>query len=101
MFDYFHLKRAQLGGKTRILCKKDMSLGVSPRALGLGKSAEGKNYEFRYTDLVFPSGIGIFKDTVATFSWGKVPRVFAIECKENADQYRVFFDTLWDLSQKP
>ena len=44
----------------------------------------------------FPAGISIFKkDTVATFTWGEPPRLFAIVSKENEEEYRTYFLTLW------
>jgi hypothetical protein len=55
-------------------------------------------YEFRTTKQQFPAGVAIAKDMVATFNWGKVPRVFVIVCKDNAEQYRKFFYSLWEKS---
>ncbi len=91
MFQKFHQKRGELGFKAKILCHKDDNL--TQKKMNYNKT---KLYEFRTTKQVIPTGIAIFKDTVATYNWGKVPRVFAIICKENADQYRKFFYHLWD-----
>jgi len=48
--------------------------------------------------VTLPTGIIICRDIVATFNWGKIPRVFVIICKENAEHYRKFFYELWNKS---
>jgi hypothetical protein len=53
------------------------------------------NYEFKLTQQELPAGIAIIKDKVATFNWGREPRVFVIKCKENAQQYKRFFNNIW------
>ncbi len=93
MFQKFHQKRSEKHAKARILCNiKDrltqQKMNYSDTAL----------YEFRVTNQILPTGIAIVKDIVATFNWGKKPRVFAIICKENADQYRRFFYSVWHKS---
>lgn len=91
MFQDFHKKRGERGIKAKIL---------SPERKELVKKGmnfpQTKHYEFRETKHILPTGISISGDVVATFSWGKIPRVFAIICKENAEQYRKFFYDIWD-----
>ena len=90
MFQKFHQKRAEKGFKAKILCNVDDKLTQNK----MNYSKTGL-YEFKTTNQIIPTGIAIFQDIVATYNWGKVPRVFVIICKENADQYRKFFYDLW------
>jgi len=94
LFDRYHERRAKTGGKSNILISRNDSLNK----IRLSKSLH-KLYEFRSTTSPFPSGISIFKDMVATFSWGDTPRLFAIKSKENAEEYRKFFYSLWDKAK--
>jgi len=95
MFRKVHQKRAEKGIKAKILAnvndkstKKHMNFSDLPL------------YEFRTTNQIMPTGVGIYGDVVATVNWGKIPRVFAIHCKENADQYRKFFYDVWNKAKK-
>jgi len=91
MFNDFHKKRAEKGIKAKILSSEKKELVKK----GMNFS-QTKNYEFRSTNHILPTGISISGDVVATFSWGKTPRVFAIICKENAEQYKKFFYDIWN-----
>ena len=95
LFDRYHEKRARTGGKSKILVSPKDILNKQRLAKPLHKL-----YEFRITKSPFPAGISIFKDIVATFSWGNPPRLFAIKCKENADEYKRFFYELWKKTEK-
>ncbi len=95
IFKNFHMKRAEKKVKAKILSNnkklaKEDNVNFSKTGL----------YEFRTTNLTLPTGITICRDIVATFNWGKIPRVFVIICKENADQYRKFFYESWNNSKK-
>lgn len=57
-------------------------------------------YEIREIPLQLPSSLVIFKDTVAITSWEKSIRLFAIICKDVADQYKQFFHDLWNSAKK-
>lgn len=90
MFQKFHLMRAEKGARAKILC--NISDKITQQKMNYSNT---KLYEFRTTSQILPTGIAIVKDTVATLNWGKTPRVFAITCKENAEQYRRFFYYVW------
>jgi len=90
----FHQKRNEKGVRARILSnltniEKRKEVDYSDTGL----------YEFRITKQTFPTGILIFQDIVATISWGKTPRIFSIESKENTDHYRKFFESLWETAK--
>jgi len=92
-YQFFPQQRAKKGIKAKILCNsKDI---LTQKKMNY---SDTKLYEFRKTNQTLPAGIAIFKDTVATFSWKKTPRVFVLICKENADQYRKFFYETWKKS---
>ena len=95
LFDKFHHKRAVQGGKSKLLFRLNDKINKHRMAQPLHKL-----YEFRMTSQAFPSGVSIFKDTVATFTWDKIPRVFAITSKENANEYKSFFYALWEKAKK-
>lgn len=89
-FHKFHQRRAEKKVRARILAniqdrKVRSKLDFSDTPL----------YEFRLTDQQLPASHAIFRDTVAFFHWGKTPRVFVMVCRDNADQYRKFFDAVW------
>ena len=89
-FRKFHQQRAKKGVKAKILTTNKKYVGHKD----VDFSKSGK-YEMRFTNMALPSGIAIFKDTVATFVWGKVPYVFSIQNATNAEQYRRFFKEIW------
>ncbi len=93
-FQNFHLKRAERGIKAKILSNEKDRLTQSKM-----NYSKTKFYEFKTTRQTLPAGIAIFKDTVATFNWGEIPRVFVVICKENAEQYRKFFYEIWSKSK--
>jgi len=90
----FHQKRAEKGANAKILYHfkgEDVRNKFDFSKTGL--------YEIRQTNTVLPTGIGIFQDTVVTLTWGETPKIFAIVCKENAEQYRNFFYDIWKDSK--
>lgn len=94
-FIKFHRERAKKGVIAKILTTNKNYIDNS----NVDFSNSGK-YEMRYINMTLPSGIAIFKDTVATFVWGKVPYVFSIRNAVNAEQYRKFFKELWKIAKK-
>jgi len=57
-------------------------------------------YELREIVFDSPTGLMVFKDTVAIMTWGKTIRVFVIICQEVVDQYKKFFYELWKGARK-
>lgn len=94
LLDKFHRLRAEQGARAKILCTpRDV---VNVRKL---KYPRNRAYEFRVSKYPFPPSVSIFKETVATFIWSDVPRVFVIISPENAEHYRRFFLSLWRESR--
>jgi sugar-specific transcriptional regulator TrmB len=87
----FHKERAGRGIKVKILCNEGDMLNKRVKVKGV--------YEFRASPIVVPNNVTIFKDTVAYYHWGDPPKVFAINCKEIADDYRKFFYDVWKKSK--
>lgn len=93
MFQAFHHNRAEKQIKAKILANiKDKEIQEKMNY------SNTKFYEFRTTKQILPTGIVIANDIVATFNWGKKPRVFVTICKENAGHYRKFFYSIWKTS---
>ncbi len=92
-FHKFHQNRAKKGIKAKIIANEKDALTQQKM-----NYSDTKLYEFRTTKQTIPAGIAIVKDTVATFNWGENPKVFAITCRENAEQYRKFFYEVWNNS---
>jgi sugar-specific transcriptional regulator TrmB len=91
LFKKFHQQRAEKGIKAKVITN-DKNL-ESQKHVNLSETGL---YEFKTVDVVLPTGIAISGDCVATFVWGKSPRIFSILCKNNAEQYRKFFYDLWN-----
>ena len=89
-FRKFHQQRSKQGIKAKILTTNRAYIGNEE----VDFTKTGK-YKMRVTNMTLPAGIAIFKNTVATFVWGKVPYVFSIKNKSNAEQYRKFFEEMW------
>src|SRR3989338_3990937 len=90
LIDNFHKIRAERGARAKILCTKHDTLNASKL-----KYPKDKFYEYKISKHHFPPSISIFQDTVATFIWGKTPKVFVIISQETANHYRKFFYELW------
>ncbi len=95
LLDRFHHHRAKQGASAKILCSSEDVLNA--RRL---KAPKNKAYLYRVSKHPFPPSVSIFKDTVATFIWEPVPRVFTITSKETAEHYRKFFYELWNSAVK-
>lgn len=91
----FHQKRAEKKCKAKIIYNSKYE--QSKNKLDFSNTGF---YQIRSSDIELPVGIAIFRDIVATVNWGKTPRVFAIVCKENAEQYRKFFYDVWKKQNK-
>lgn len=93
LLDRFHKLRSQKVAIAKILCTKNDVLNAKKL-----KEKKSKNYEFRISNHPFPPSVSIFKDSVATFIWSDIPRVFVIKSKDNAEKYRKFFYAIWNKS---
>ena len=91
LLDKFHRLRAEKGAPAKILCTKEDLINAQKL-----KAPKNLAYEFRISPHPFPPSVSIFKDTVATFIWAEIPRVFTTKSKENAQHYRKFFLELWN-----
>ncbi len=90
LFQWFHHQRSQKGIRAKVLCHesdKQIQTYMNFKHTGL--------YEFKITNQRLPTGIAIVKNIVATFNWGKNPKVFVIISKSNANYYQQFFDDVW------
>jgi sugar-specific transcriptional regulator TrmB len=93
IFQKFHEHRGTNGVKARILCNKD-----EPEVVRHMNYSSTPLYEFRLTKTTLPTGIAIANDVVATFNWGKNPKVFVIISADNARSYRRFFNHIWETA---
>ncbi len=92
IFRNFHMRRSEKKANARVLTSVK-ELSETPEV----NFSDTKLYEFKVTKIPLPAGICIFKDSVATFNWTKIPKVFVIISQENADQYRKFFNYVWKI----
>lgn len=87
---------------------KRKALGIKIRLIGLEKQknflqkeyGKNPNIEIKYLSYSVPTGIIIYDDKVATLIWHKVPTAFVIHSKENAKQYRNFFEDIWKIAKR-
>jgi HTH-type transcriptional regulator, sugar sensing transcriptional regulator len=56
--------------------------------------------ESRYVDFPLPGTIDIYKDFVLEVAWADKPLGILIHSKEIADNYRNYFEELWEIAKK-
>lgn len=56
------------------------------------------HYTIKFTQFPTPSNISIFKDRVAIISWSKSPIGILIKSKAIANQFREFFENIWNIA---
>ena len=69
------------------------------------KEIFNKKYDYldmsiRYTNQNLPRGTFIFKDHVMTVVFDDVPTAFVIRSDKNYNYYKLFFEEMWDNSEK-
>lgn len=90
LFNKFHQRRAMKKATAKIIAHESDT--ITQHKMDYSNTG---GYEFRVTELRTPTGHVIYKDSVAIFNWGKVPRAFVIISKDNAEHYRRFFYDVW------
>ena len=79
-------KKKEKGIITRGLAPKELKESFKQR----------KFVRMRYPDYPIPSGISIFKNKVAFFSWEEKPVGYLIESEQIAHMYKKLFDSIWN-----
>ncbi len=59
-----------------------------------------KNYSIRFITFPTPSNISIFKDKVIIISWNENPIGILITSEFIANQFRDFFENIWDIAKR-
>jgi sugar-specific transcriptional regulator TrmB len=87
--------------KTRIEKKIKVKLIASEKIREVFiKYHKYKNMRVKYSRQKLPAGIFIYDDCVMTVVWHGEPTAFVIKSKNNASQYREFFNEIWKTSAK-
>lgn len=94
LFLNYHTKRIKKRIKARLLSSKRFEKQIRQ------KYPSYKLSKRRFIDRAFPTGIFIFKDYVATFTFKERPTAFVIKSEQIADSYKEFFESLWEVSKK-
>jgi sugar-specific transcriptional regulator TrmB len=94
MFHELQKERASQGAPTKILCNDPNQLPNKQNSY-----VYKEVYEFRVTQGPLPTGVQIYKDKVALFTWQQ-PKIILITSHENATYYKEFFDSLWEQAGK-
>jgi sugar-specific transcriptional regulator TrmB len=55
-----------------------------------------KHLNMKYSDFPIPSGISIFKDMTAFFTFGEKPVGFLIKSRQISEMYRELFNRIWE-----
>jgi len=90
-FSNFHVKREEKGITAKILFS-----GKKSELAKATKIAHSKLYELRHTTQKAPSGILIFRDYVGILNWQETPQLFVVQSKSNAEQFKQFFNELYN-----
>lgn len=91
-FSNYHAKRVEKGIKVKLI--------LSNKLRDLVKLYRYKNMFVKFTSLILPTGIFIYKNKVMTLVWGDKPTAFVIQSEINADKYLDFFLDLWEKAEK-
>lgn len=89
----FHLKRAEKKIPARVIMQSSTKIGMS-------YFLDIPYYQFRFTDIKFPTNIAVYNDNVVTLVWGENPVAFVIKSRQVTEKYRLYFDELWRLAKK-
>jgi HTH-type transcriptional regulator, sugar sensing transcriptional regulator len=89
----FHLRRADKKVNARIIMHPDTKKEMQ-------SFSKLKYYQYRYTDVMFPTNIAIWKDNVLTLIWNDKPLAFVIKSKQVAEKYTTYFNYIWKSSFK-
>jgi len=93
-FKNYDAKRKNNSIKTKLIALE------SQRKFLENNYSKNKNIEIKYVEHSTPSGVIIFDNNVATLLWGEIPIAFVIYSKQNAENYKNFFNELWVKAKK-
>lgn len=60
-----------------------------------------KDDEIKFVNVKYPTGVFIFKDHVITIVADEIISAFDIKSRQNAQEYRKFFNSIWDKKVTP
>ena len=89
----FHMKRADKKANARIIMHPETRKEMN-------KFSKLKYYQYRYTDVKFPTNIAIWKDNVLTLVWQDKPIAFVIKSKQVEEKYKEYFEYIWKSAKK-
>ena len=89
----FHLNRAERKISARII--------MQPITKNKMKEfSKLKYYDYRFTNIGFPTNIAIYGDNVLTLVWGEKPVAFLIKSEQVAKKYKKYFEDVWKQAKK-
>ncbi len=89
----FHLNRAEKKIPARIIMQ-------SATKSKMKEFSHLAYYNYKFTNIQFPTNIAIYGDNVLTLVWGEKPVAFLIKSKQVANKYRRYFNSLWKSIKK-
>jgi sugar-specific transcriptional regulator TrmB len=95
-FRFYHdlrIKNGKIGLK--IVLNKNMKSFFEKEYKPTGQYSRPPD-KIKFVDVIFPTGVFIFKDHVITIVADEQVTVFDIKSKQNADRYRKFFYSVWN-----
>lgn len=90
-FLFYHNIRKENKISLRLILNKDMKKLVQEKY----KHMLEYKAKVKFVDVVFPTGLFIFKDHVISIVSEEKVTAFDIKSKQNAEKYRKFFDSIW------
>lgn len=90
----YHRKRAKKGINVLLLANPEIKKYINHN---LGKE---KLIQIRYSDSIIPTSLLIFKNKVATFTWGDNASAILISSSVISLRYKKFFESLWKIAKR-
>ena len=96
-FRFYHDLRIKNKIKLKLILNKN--LRETFNTIYKKASMYSKEDEIRFVNLVFPTGIFIFKDHVISIVTDEQVTAFDIKSKQNAERYIKFFEEIWNIAK--
>jgi sugar-specific transcriptional regulator TrmB len=93
-FSFYHSLRRERKISTKIIFRNEVKAIIKEKYDA--KHLFSKSDKIKYLNLGFPTGAFIFKDHVITIVYDEGVTVFDIKSKQNAERYKIFFNSIWN-----
>jgi HTH-type transcriptional regulator, sugar sensing transcriptional regulator len=94
--NFYHDLRKRKKIRLKLILNKNLKQLVDKKYKPTGMhSTQDK---IKYLDVIYPTGVFIFKDHVITIVADRKPTAFDIKSKQNAERFKDYFYSMWDAN---